>query len=140
MRILGVDYGTRRVGLAVADDELNLPLPLKSVTVGSLPEAVTAVATIVKEEMADVVVVGMPRRMSGEGPAGETEQAVQEFIAALGATVKARIETEDERMTTAAAVSERHAVGASTREFDRDAVAAANILETWLARQKINKP
>ncbi|MBI4458380.1 Holliday junction resolvase RuvX, partial [Candidatus Uhrbacteria bacterium] len=67
---------------------------------------------------------------------GETERSVTAFIEALRRSTKLSIEIEDERLTTAAVERRRKDAGIKKGDFDRDAAAAAAILETFMARKK----
>ncbi len=136
MLLLGVDYGTKRTGLAVGDTETRLAFPLRTVGAASRAELVAAVLATAKEEEAERIVVGLPKRLSGQGGAGETESAVIEFIEALRKTSGISVDTEDERMTTAAVERLRKDSGVKKKSFDRDAAAAAAILETYMQRME----
>ncbi len=95
-RILAVDYGKRRVGLAVTDPLQIIASPLT--TVGE-KEAITYLADYCTKEQVEVIVVGQPRRMSGE--LSEVEQDIVEFIAKLREKLPAmRIDRFDERFTS----------------------------------------
>src|SRR3989344_1550031 len=120
MKFLGVDYGTKRIGLATGDMEMSFAFPLRSVTVTSDEDAVAAVADAVRAEGADAVVVGAPYRLSGgagEAP-GETEAAVTAFVDGLRAVLGVPVETEDERFTSAVADRLRREAGTSAKKFD----------------------
>ncbi|HJV32815.1 MAG TPA: Holliday junction resolvase RuvX, partial [Patescibacteria group bacterium] len=74
MRIIGIDFGTKRIGLAVGESTSPLVLPLRTVGAEPLDAAVDAVLAAAAEESAELLVVGVPHRLAkGEGPAGETE-------------------------------------------------------------------
>ena len=130
MKLLGVDYGTKRIGLATGDTEMSLALPLRSVA--TFEEVVAAA----REESADRVVVGMPRSMTDAGIAGERAILVKAFIERLRMVLALPIETEDERMTTAMVEHMRRDAGVKKKDFDADAAAATAILETYLERMK----
>lgn len=130
MILLGVDYGTKRVGLATGDSGSGLAFPLRSAEGGSRGEAVEAVRAAAAEEKAERVVVGMPRTLSGE--AGPMADEVAEFVTALRGR-GLEIETEDERMTTALVERRRREGGG---KGDKDAMAAAAILETYMERTR----
>jgi len=133
MRVVALDYGEKRIGVAVAQTEIGIALPA---TV--LPNDVEAVVRWLKQEGAECVVVGMPTHLWGEKSV--RAQQVEAFIEALQARLNISIETVDERLTTREA--ERRLIEGDMRRARRkevqDAVAAALILETYLAqfRQK----
>lgn len=136
MRILGIDFGTKRIGLAVGESTSPLVLPLRTVPAEPFDEAVDAVLAAAREESAEILVVGVPHRLAkGDGPAGETEILVAKFVEALEAKTGLTVDTEDERMTSALADRWREMAGTKKKNFDRDAAAAAAILETYVARK-----
>jgi putative Holliday junction resolvase len=132
MRLLGVDYGTKRVGLAIGDTSPFFVEPLKTVEGGE--GAARRVADVAVEEDAEAVVVGLPISLAGH-EAGETADKVRAFIAELKGITPLDIQTEDERMTTVIADRMHREFGTtSKKKFDRDAVAAAIMLETYIER------
>lgn len=130
MRILGVDYGTKRIGLAIGDTEMSMALPLRSVA--TLEEVITAA----RDEAAERVVIGMPTSMTDAGVAGERAMLVKAFIERLRMVLALSIDTEDERMTTAMVERMRRDAGIKKKDFDADAAAATAILETYMQRSK----
>jgi len=132
MRILGIDYGTKRIGLAVGDTSPFFVEPLR--TIESSVDAAQRVADIAKEEDAELIVIGIPVALKGHEQ-GETSEHVFKFIPELEKLTDLEIHTEDERMTTALADKIHREFGASkTKKFDRDAVAAAIMLETYVEK------
>lgn len=132
MKLLGIDYGERRIGLAVSDESGSMALPLEQLDAEPRARACERIATIVKKRGIGQIVVGLPRNMDGTyGPAA---QAVREFIAVLRPVVPAKIVEWDERLSTAAA--ERAMVEADysrkRRRAQRDALAAQMILQNYL--------
>ncbi|MFH1047583.1 MAG: Holliday junction resolvase RuvX [Patescibacteria group bacterium] len=132
MRLLGIDYGTKRIGLAVGDTSPFFVAPLK--TIESDEDAALRIAAIAAEEGAEKIVVGLPIALEGH-ETGETAALVREFIDELKRETNVPICTEDERLTTALADKLHREYGASRKQkFDRDAVAAAIMLETHVER------
>ncbi|MEW6517734.1 MAG: Holliday junction resolvase RuvX [candidate division FCPU426 bacterium] len=134
-RVLGVDYGSRRIGLALSDP-LGLTAQPLVVLANREKTLMSEIAALVRDRQVVRIVVGLPRRLSGEeGPAAEEVRAFGEQLAlAAGVTV----EYADERLTTAAAqrvLSETNMSGAKKRAV-ADKLAATLILQTWLDRQK----
>lgn len=124
MRVLAIDHGTARCGCAISDPTGTLATPLSSVA----PDP-AAIARLVAEHDAELVVVGLPVSLSGE----ETGQArlSRAFAAELGDLLEVPVETYDERLTTKMATqSARQGARA-----DRDSLAAAHLLESFLARR-----
>lgn len=132
MKLLGIDYGARRIGLAVSDETGTMALPLEQLDAEPPAKACERIAAVTKERGIARIVVGLPRNMDGSyGPAA---QSVRNFIAALRAVVTAEIVEWDERLSTAAA--ERAMVEADysrkRRRAQRDALAAQMILQNYL--------
>ena len=133
MRALGLDLGSKRIGVAVSDLSGTIASPLLVITRGrSRRHDHDRIAALVREEEADVLVVGMPRSLSGgEGPAAKAATAE---ITALASVVGVPVETYDERFTTVAAnraLAESGVRGQARRQVV-DKVAAAVILQSWL--------
>lgn len=138
MKILGVDYGRKRVGLATVDTEVSMAFPLRSIPSGRIEDLAAAIAAVAAEEHAGKIVVGLPRRLSGSGPAGDVESTVIGLVEALRTETAAVVDIEDERLTTALVERERREAGLSKGQFDKDAVAAAVLLESYIQRQAHN--
>jgi putative holliday junction resolvase len=136
-RVLGIDVGERRIGLAISDPSGTLARPLTTVLVTGADEAVARIAALVEqlsceEDGLDAVVVGLPARLDGS-PTGATPHVLA-FIAALRARTSVTVATGDERLTsheaeTRLAVRER---GWRRRKHKLDAAAAAVILQDFL--------
>ena len=133
MRALGIDLGTRRIGLAVSDPAARVAVPHGVVVRSGDPEADRArVAEVVTESGAEVVVVGLPVSLDGtDGPAAQAARAEAE---ALAAAVGVPVELHDERLTTVIASRALAAVGHRSRARRQrvDAEAAAVLLQSWL--------
>ena len=132
MKLLGIDYGSRRIGLAVSDETGTMALPLEQLDAEPRAKACERIAAVLKERGSGRIVVGLPRNMDGSyGPAAE---AVRDFIAALRTVAATDIVEWDERLSTAAA--ERMMVEADysrkRRRAQRDALAAQLILQNYL--------
>ena len=138
-RVLGVDVGDRRVGLAISDASRTLARPLSTMTVASAADAVDRVVKAIDalgkdEDGLETIVVGVPARLDGS-PTSSTPR-VRAFIAALRTRTTVRIVTEDERLTSREAES-RLAVNERDwrkRKEKLDAAAAAIILQDYLDR------
>lgn len=124
MKVLALDYGSARTGVAVSDATGTLARPLGVVERAASDEGLRRVAEIVAEEGAERVVVGLPLTLRGE--AGAQAEETARFVEALSARVGVPVESFDERFTTALA-----AAGPSSRAPE-DARAAAHLLESWL--------
>ena len=140
MRTLGVDVGTRRVGLAISDPSGTLARPLMTVRVTSVADAVDRVlAEVVRLRAEDDglarIVVGVPAHLDGS-PTRETGQ-VTGFIEKLRAGTPVPVVGEDERLTSREAESRLAVTERDWRKRKQqlDAVAAAIILQDHLDRQ-----
>ena len=136
MRVVGLDLGSRRIGVAVSDPSGIIASPHSVIErSGDVNADHEAIAALVAEEMADRVVVGLPISMGGGmGPAARAATAEAE---ALATVLPVPVETFDERLTTVAAdrllLAGRVRGGARRRVVDK--IAAAVILQGWLERQ-----
>lgn len=122
MKVLALDYGAARTGVAVSDATGTLARPLTVVS----GDVVERVAELVREEGVDLVVVGLPLTLRGEK--GAQARSTEGFVGRLRAVLDVPVETYDERFTTALA---GQSPGARAAE---DARAAAHLLESYLAR------
>lgn len=138
MRVLGIDLGSRRIGVALSDPSGTLASPLGVVARSGDPARDHAeLALIVRREKAGAVVIGLPRSLSGGmGPAA---RAAAEEIEQLRALLAVPVHTQDERFSTVAAASALRQAGggrpvtaAARRRGELDAAAAAVLLQAWL--------
>jgi putative Holliday junction resolvase len=142
MRVLGVDFGARRIGLALSDDTAVLARPWQVVAAAASPAAsADVVARLISsgqtgEEAAGIgeIVVGLPRRLNGT----DTDQtaAARAFAAALAGATGLKVALQDERLSSHEA-DERLAVRDKDwrrRKARIDAAAAAIILQDYLDR------
>jgi putative Holliday junction resolvase len=131
-RVLGLDLGAARIGVAVSDAERRVAVPHGTIRAGQPPGELQAVAALVVELGATAVVVGHPRSMSGAS--GAQAQQAEAFAAALRAVLEVPVELQDERLSTAQAERSLRAAGVSGRRRRAvvDESAAAVILGAWL--------
>ena len=135
MRVVGIDLGTRRIGVAVSDPGGVLATPHSVVERSGDPDADrSALAALIAELGAARVVVGLPLGLDGRmGPAA---QAAAAEASALAEVVGVPVETHDERLTTVSANAHLRAASpglkASRRRRVIDKVAAAVMLQSWL--------
>lgn len=132
MRIVGLDLGEKRIGVAAADDRTRVAIPVTTVTVSGDP--VEAVLQIIREQRADEVVIGLPLSMSGAlGSQGQLALEIAEQVQSLSGLP---VHTWDERLTTVQAERARGAPvrrkSARTAMAGRDAAAAAIMLQAFL--------
>ena len=132
-RILGLDFGRARIGVAISDELQMLAHPLETIPANEEPAA--RVAEIVREKQVDHVVAGIPRQMNGQIGTAATE--VLEFVEKLRAILPCPVVTWDERLTTVAAHRALRDAGKKTRHTRDyvDQVAAQMILQSYLDRR-----
>jgi putative Holliday junction resolvase len=130
-RVLGLDLGDARIGVAISDPGRALAVPLGTVQTGA-PHDVKAIAAMVREHGVTEVVVGHPRSMSGR--AGPRARLSERFAEALEAGLGLPVHLQDERLSTVEADRALRAAGAGGRALRRavDRSAATVILQAWL--------
>ena len=138
-RILAVDWGERRVGLAVSDDLGILATGLPTLEIRGEAEAVARVADTIRTVEADSVVVGLPLTLKGER--GEAARAVERFAEALRRETPVVVSLYDERLTSALAERRMRERGERSRgrKGRVDQGAAVALLEGWLAKLRIER-
>ena len=117
MKVLALDYGAARTGVAVSDPSGTIARPLGVVERAASEAGLARLAELVRSEGAECVVVGLPLTLRGEH--GEQARETQAFVEALKATVDVPVESYDERFTTRLARGD-------------DARAAAHLLSSYL--------
>jgi putative Holliday junction resolvase len=136
MRILGIDYGRRRIGLAISDEAAFLARPLDPYQrTRSLQKDLGSLARLAREFEAGAIVVGLPLNM--DASKGEMALEVEDFVAQLQQISQIRVIVSDERLTSAEA--ERVLLEGDVKRKDRkrlrDGLAAALILQGYLDSQ-----
>jgi putative Holliday junction resolvase len=132
MRILALDPGTKRIGIAVSDELKMIAQPLEFFPAEPFAAFLGRLNELLRVKEVELILVGMPRNMNGSyGPAA---QRVETFVAALKGAVTTPIKTWDERLTTAQA--NRFLIQANVRREQRkekvDKMAAAILLQSYL--------
>ena len=140
MRILAIDHGSKRMGLALSDELGLIASPLEFAPAEPLNEFLARLKQIIAEKGVELLLVGMPRNMDGShGPAA---QKVREFIEVLKAAIGVPVKTWDERLTSAQA--NRFLIQANVRRNDRkekvDKAAAAILLQSYLDNLTLAPP
>ena len=141
MRVLGIDYGRRRIGLALSDPTGLLAAPWKTVRAGAGPSHLAAaiaaeIAVLAAEpDGLSAVALGYPRRLSGEP--NEQTAAVEAFAALLQSRVSVPVVLQDERLSSREAESllARREKDWRKRKAQLDATSAAVILQDYLDAQ-----
>jgi putative holliday junction resolvase len=132
MRLLGLDFGTKRIGLAVVDSEAGLARPLATLARRGGVRDVEAVSRLCVEQEAEEIVVGLPYNM--DGTEGRMARLAREFAAAIGARTRRPVHLWDERLSSFEAEAQLREAGARPARTKQkvDQVAAALILESYL--------
>jgi putative Holliday junction resolvase len=133
MRALGVDLGTRRIGLAISDSAGKVATPVGTIfRSGDRGRDHQAIAEAVAEWGAEAVVVGLP--LSLDGSVGVAAQAVLDEVTALSEIVDVGVNTVDERFSTVTAARQLQTAGMRGRKQRNvvDQAAAAVLLQAWL--------
>lgn len=136
MRILGVDYGTKRIGLALSDPLGIFAQPLEALQVTDLPSAADEITRIAKERDVDTIVIGLPRNM--DGTLGEKAQEALAFLDMLLERTHLIVVPWDERLSTAFAERALRESNMSRKKRKKrvDMVAAQVILQGYLDSRK----
>jgi len=125
LKVLALDYGAARTGVAVSDPTGTIARPLGVVERAATDDGLRRVAEIVREQAAERVVVGLPLTLRGEH--GEQARETDAFVQALRGALDVPVESYDERFTTGLAAADQSA------DAPEDARAAAHLLSTYLA-------
>ena len=139
MRILGLDYGSKTVGVAVSDGEFSFALPVETIKRDSenkLRRTLARIEELIKEYEACGLVLGLPVNM--DGSAGERAEKTLEFKEKLEARTGLPVYLQDERLTTQEAEEELYEMGVKRCDMKKyvDQVAAACILQDYLNGRK----
>jgi putative Holliday junction resolvase len=131
-RILALDPGAKRVGLALSDPTRTLARPLPYLDAHPFAKLVGKLKALIREQEIDLILIGLPRNMDGTyGPAA---QKAQEFATRLREVILTPIHTVDERLTTIEASRRLHEAGHSARDQkDKiDSASAQVLLQSYL--------
>ncbi len=135
MRVLGLDLGERRVGVAVSDPDGTIARPLMQFQPRGRADIAESVRRLVDEQGAGRVVVGMP--LLPDGTRGEQARRAEGVVGVLAETLDVPVETWDERFSSQEAdeILDRPGRRTPDRKHRRDMVAAAVILQAYLDAQ-----
>ena len=126
--LLGIDYGEKRIGVALANTLSRLPSPLTAVSNDN--NALQRLTELAREHQIDTIVVGVPRGLKGS----ETPQTglIREFIDLLKEKIEVPVYSQDEDLTSIKAEAELKSRGVSYNKESVDGLAATYILEDYL--------
>jgi putative Holliday junction resolvase len=132
MRILALDHGTRRIGVAVSDETKTIAQPLEYIPAEPFADFLERLKKILAEKEVDFILIGMPRNMNGSyGPAAEK---VQTFVGILKTAITVPTKLWDERLTSK--MANRILIQGNVRRDQRkekvDKMAAAILLQSYL--------
>jgi putative Holliday junction resolvase len=132
MRILSLDHGSKRIGVALSDELKMIAQPLEFIPAEPFADVLARLKELLRDKEVELVLVGMPRNMDGSyGPAA---LKVQDFVGALRNALTVPIQTWDERLTSAQA--NRLLIQGNVRRDKRkekvDKMAAAILLQSYL--------
>jgi len=127
MKVVALDFGSARTGVAVSDETGTLARPVGIVERAATPAGLDRLVELVAEHDAALVLVGLPLTLRGER--GEQARETEAFVDSLRARLTIPVETYDERFTTTLAQQ-------SGGRAPEDAVAAAHLLQGWLERPR----
>jgi putative Holliday junction resolvase len=132
MRILALDHGTKRIGVAVSDETKTIAQPLEYILAEPFAGFLGRLKILLVEKEVDLVLIGLPRNMDGSyGPAA---QKVEAFVAVLRSAITVPVKTWDERLTSSQA--NRILIQGNVRRDKRkekvDKMAAAILLQSYL--------
>lgn len=132
MRALGIDFGLKRVGLAVSDPTGTLVSPYRTIERTTRQKLFDELLEIIQKEAVEVIIVGLPLSLAGEDTL--TTRQARNFADSLGRRTDRPIHLMDERLTSAQAEEELNAanVRGKKRKLALDSQAAVVILRSWL--------
>lgn len=136
MAVVGLDIGSKRIGVAVADPSQTFALPVAVIERSNVRDDVERILEMVREYGADELVVGDPVALSGRREIAA--ESIDRFVERLARVYTGRIHRVDERMTTAQATKSLISADVSRKKRRTvvDKMAAALILETFLSRRR----
>jgi putative Holliday junction resolvase len=136
MRILAIDYGSQRIGLALSDPTGTLARPLPFIPAKADPKLAREIAALMVKEQAGLIILGLPRHMSGE--LGEAAEKVMAFQQELVKATTFPIKLIDERLSTVQASRQLQEAGKNARKQrgQIDSEAACVLLQGYLDTQQ----
>ncbi len=140
MRFLGIDYGSKKIGLATADAEMQIAVPRSAFYYKNKEELFSYLKKLIEEERIDQMVVGLPLSLSFQET--QISREVMEFVDNLKKIISIPIALENEILSTKEAESQRNVIfrkvksRSPEKSVDLDSQAAAIILESYFLRQR----
>jgi len=133
-RLLGIDYGTVRIGLALSDPTRTLASPLPFLENNSPQQVTQALSALIQTHQISALIIGLPRNM--DGTYGPSAQKVRDFISQIQQDIPLPITPIDERLTTAQASKQLAGIGLNQKQLRKkvDSSSACLILQQYLDR------
>ena len=133
-RLLGIDYGTVRIGLALSDPTRTLASPLPFLENNSPQQVTQALSELIQTHQISALIIGLPRNM--DGTYGPSAQKVRDFISQIQKDILLPITPIDERLTTAQASKQLTGIGLNQKQLRKkvDSSSACLILQQYLDR------
>ncbi len=133
-RLLGIDFGTVRIGLSLSDPTRTLASPLPFLDNKSPQQVIAAITALIETHEITGLVIGMPRNM--DGTYGPSAQKVKDFIDEMKKCISIPIQPIDERLTTAQASKQLSGIGLNQKQLRKrvDSSSASLILQQYLDR------
>ena len=133
-RLLGIDFGTVRIGLSLSDPTRTLASPLPFLDNKSPQQVIAAITALIETHQITGLVIGMPRNM--DGTYGPSAQKVKDFIVEMKKDISLPIQPIDERLTTAQASKQLSGIGLNQKQLRKkvDSSSASLILQQYLDR------
>ena len=131
MRYLGIDYGKRWIGMAIADTRVNVVIPMEVIENKGEEKLFSRLSDLIKGEKIGELVIGVPYSLNSQKSA-QTKETL-DFVKKLSECVKIPVHEEDERLTSQGAA--KLAVNGFGKETRMHSNAAALILDSFIARQ-----
>ncbi len=132
MKYLGIDYGRKRIGLAISDFTAMISMPLDVIRVRSKKETIDAIREVCEEKDVGHIVLGLPLNM--DGTRGEMTEEASSFAEDLRSALNVEVLEWDERLSSAFAEKAllENDMSRSYRKTVRDKIAAQSILQSYL--------
>lgn len=129
MRIIGLDYGSKRIGLALGDTETCLAGPLETLKQNKPNEWMEVLKTLIKTEQIEALVIGIPRPLADQTRETDQVAEIKNVIEKLKQEISIPIFEQNETWSSVEAARQAQEVGSKGK---RDDLAAAIILQSWL--------
>ena len=136
MRVLGIDYGSRRVGLAIGDTDSRIASAWGIITWDDQLTLLARIHDVVKRDLVELIVIGIPRPLRQSGQENDQVRSIRKFIEDLSG-LGCRVVEQDETMSSQLAARYTQEMGEKGK---RDDLAAVAILQTWLDKNANGLP